>query len=367
MARKQWTTAEKVGGVALVAVGTFFWIYASFVIADLLTFWWVYSTSRNVLENLGATEFSASVLGVLFASATTLLATQTLWYMLKRDRRWVPTVAVGLCVWFYVMHAFASPYDETIFNPFSGEARAKYYRTADGTILKMPKGAQVGPEGQPLQIFDPRTAEAFEKQKAQREKAEKEQLEKKKAEEEQAEKDASIWKSLAGVFGNSDRAELASPSGRDNLTLWIEKIQLAPDRTILHMACKGNYGSSGVLRPAHPIEFGWSDGKTYTFEPPETTYLTDGTGRTYDLIREDATYSPHENDSWLYGKGIIIDRIVRADEIYHFTFTFSPLSPRASGVRLHHPWFNGVLEMDRELKRAEATEVATKPAGTAQF
>ncbi len=158
-------SVRKVGGIVLVVAGVGIGIWVSLILADVLTFLWIYSSSHKILEGYGTSEYFAKIVSVVFATFIMLIVHGTFWSMIKRDhKRWVPMVASGMLVWFVIMYVVSSPYAGSSFNPFSGEPQVMYYRDSNNLIVKMPKGAKTGPEGQSLQLIDQKTAEEYRKQ-----------------------------------------------------------------------------------------------------------------------------------------------------------------------------------------------------------
>lgn len=158
------SAGRKVAGTALLIAGVGTFIYASMITADLLSFYFVYSTSHNVLENHGVDEYIAKITSVVFALIIALLAHGLLWSIIKRNhKRWIPAVTAVMLIWFGIMYAVSSPYVGSPFNPFNGQTQ-KYYRDQFGKLHIIGRGATVGPYGEPVMSFDKSSAQEYERQ-----------------------------------------------------------------------------------------------------------------------------------------------------------------------------------------------------------
>ena len=313
------SVSRKAGGVVLVAAGIGLGFWLSLVLADILTFVWVYSSVNNVMEGYGVSEYLGKLIAVAFAALVGYFTHTVLLKVIKRDRKWVPMVAGVLAVWFVVMYLVSSPYTSGLFNPFDGRARAVYLRMPDDTIKSFPKRLKFDPDtGKKLKEFDPATAEEYQKQQA-------------------GKKTSSFSPSLLDRLFGRDLPRDAE------LQMEIEKIETLPDRTILHFA----------VRRADNSRLG-------RFYRPQGCYLSDETGQTYDLIQDNAAYpssdlvdseshKPWTEDS---SSGKVAEtRVVRQDETYRFTDEYPPLKPDIRRLRLHDSRFAQV-DLDYQLKLA---------------
>lgn len=324
------SVSRKAGGVVLVAAGVGLGFWLSLVLADVLTFVWVYSSVDNMMEDYGFSEYLGKLIAVAFAALVGYFTHTVLLKVIKRDKKWVPMVAGVMAVWFVVMYLVSSPYTSGLFNPFSGQARAVYLRMPDGTIKSFPKGLKFDPDtGRRLEKFTPATAEEYQKQQGAKKKT------------------SLLWKTPA------DSNQVTSTVRGDNLELWVEKIQVAPDRTIIHLACEGRNGKAATLRPVSNVyNFLWK-GQGYDITI-RGTYLADDSGQTYDPSASSAVYDSTETSyGWGPWENFHPTRYVRVDEIYRFTLTFPPLRQGTFQLRLHLAYLEPALDLDSALAKAE--------------
>lgn len=251
-------------------------------------------------RDYGVSEYLAKLIGVGFAALVAFLANRTLWLMIKRDsKRWVPRLAGVMAVWFAVMYAVSSPYDSSPYNPFSGRP-GKYYRDQFDMIHKAHKGMKVGPAGETIQPFDRNSAQEYERQEGQ--------------------PPQSWWQRLTGFQSQRQPSITESYDRYDNLVMWVEWVDLAPDRTILHLAVAGKDEKEGRL---------------YSTERDGQTYLVDENHRVYSFWGEDLP-EPY--------------RKIRVDETYRYTTTFDSIAA-ARRLKFYQSRFKP-LELDRLIARA---------------
>lgn len=312
---------RKAGGVALVAAGVGLGFWLCLILADILTFVYFYCSSSNVLQNYGLPEYGAKLVAVLFAGGVCYFANSILWNMIKRDsKRWIPALAGIMAVWFVIMAVVASPYDSGPFNIFNNGQPSKYYRDQYGKIHTLPRGAKVGDYGEQVQVFTKESAQEYERQTGGKKKT--------------SSVSPSLWHRL-----------FESNSSRDTeLQMEIEKIDILPDKTILHFAVRRTDNSRlGRFYKSH----GWN-------------YLSDETGQAYDLIQDNSAYP---SSDWVDSKShkpwidddssgkVALTKVVRPDETYRFTGEYPPLRPDARQLRLHDSRFAQV-DLDYQLSQA---------------
>ncbi len=326
------SVGRKAGGFVLVAAGIGLGFWFCLILADVLTFVWVYSSVKNAMEGYGMSEYLGKLVAVTFATLIAYFANGVLHKVIKRDKTWVPIVAGVLAAWFVVMYFVSSPYTSGLFNPFTSQAQAVYLRMPDGTIKSFPKGLKFDPDtGKKLKEFDPATAEEYQKQ--------------------QEKKKRSFGKSP------SDPNQVVS----EDLVLWTEKIQIAPDRTIVYLACQGKDGQPGWLLPnSSSGTFTWR-GQIYLITTSQAAYLVDDSRQAYNLSADTALYDSVKTSSTIiehwYGDKEIENfwpaHYVRVDETYHFDLTFPTLRQGISQLRLHLAYFSPALDLDSALAKAE--------------
>ena len=128
-----------------------------------------YSSGHTALVAYVNQEYLNKFLAVVFAAGATVALDTFFRRLLRRDSRWAFMLGGVMAVWFLLMFTVSFPYGGGIFDPTTGEARAKYLRMSDGTIKRFPVGVNFDPEtGQALLTFDKKTAAEFNKQKETR-------------------------------------------------------------------------------------------------------------------------------------------------------------------------------------------------------
>lgn len=147
---------------------------------------------------------------------------------------------------------------ETLFNVYTGLPQSKYYRNSQNRIVLMPLAAKTGPEGQQLQVIDQKTAEEYKKQGIQKvpwnpRKPPKDPLSKIKTtlevkqtndeilEEFMKELTRTSLEDHPEFFKNTAvNSHIVTDETDDQpIYLWTEKIQVAPDRIVVYLACRG--------------------------------------------------------------------------------------------------------------------------------
>jgi len=327
---------KKAGGAVLAAAGIGIGFWLCLILADVLTFVWIYSSVYNVMDGYGISEYLGKLVAVAFAALVTWIGDKILRNLIKRNKKWALMAAGVMAAWFVVMYFVSSPYTSGLFNPFDGRARAVYLRMPDGTIKSFPKVLKFDPDtGRVLKEFDPATAEEYQKQQEKKKRS----------------------------FGRSpsDPNQIVS----EDLALWAEKIELAPDRTIVHLACQGKDGQAGWLLPnSSSGTFTWR-GRSYFITTAQPAYLVDDSGQAYKLLTDTAVYDSVKTsytvtvvEHWYGDKMNTIEdfqpaHYVRIDETYHFDLTFPTLRQGISQLRLHLVYFSPALELDAVLAKAE--------------
>ena len=142
-----------------------------------------------------------------------------------------------------------------------------------------------------------------------------------------------------------------------NLALWVEEVQVASDRTIVHLACQGRDGKAGWLTPSSYIyNFAWN-GQTYNWTPElkYLPYLVDDSGQPYNVSADSGVYdSVYTFDRRFWERESFLPaHYVRVDEIYRFYLAFPPLQQGVSQLRLHLDDFEPSLELDSAVAKAE--------------
>lgn len=334
----------RAGKVVLTAAKIGLGVWVSLILADVLSFLYLYLSTANVLESYGLPEYGAKFVAVLFAAPVAYYLNNILWKMIKRDKRWIPALTSVMALWFGIMFLVSSPYENNAFNIFSGQA-GKYYRDQYKRIHAVPSGAKVGPNGEEVLRFDRDAAQEYERQQGIRKRS---------------------------FFGKSasNTNEVTSTIVGDNLVLWVEKMEIAPDRTIIYLACAGKDGKPGWLRYNSAVNAVWR-GQTYNWFPAQEMipYLADDSGQTYNLRSDLAMYDSFQT-SYTTIKGWFKDSVhenfwpahqVRVDEIYRFALIFGTVRQETSRLRLHLHWFKPALDLDDALIRAEKIPAIPPP------
>ncbi len=314
--------SRKIGGIALIAgsIGVGTWI--GLIIADLLIFLWLFSTFNNAMETYSVSEYPGKLIALIFAAAISVLSHSILKNIIKRDKRWIYLVSAIMAAWFAVMYVISSPYTSGLFNPFSGRSRAMYLRQTDGKIKLFPIGLKFDPgSGRELQELDPSTAEEYHKQNGT-----------------QADSPR-LW-----FWQRTSRPEASSTEVGDDLTVWVEYVELQPKQTVIHFACKAKSGKSGYLRT----------------KAARGTYLIADNGDSFDSVHSSIDYDSTVTDGWgPWGREFPV-KYIREDEVYHFTIIFMPVSQGAKGMKLHLLFFEPILDLDSYFATAIVT-IDSKP------
>lgn len=309
---------SRAGGVALTAIGIGAGFWVSLVLADVLTFVWVFFDIDNKLEGYGVNEYGSKIAAAIFAALIAWFANTILLRIIKRDKKWVPIVAVLMVAWFAVMYVVSSPYNGSPFNPFNGKAQ-DYYRDQYGVIHSIGRGAEIGPHGETVQPFDKEAAQEYERQSGK-----------------------PNLNFLERWLGNSS----------DDITLHVdvEQVEIFPDKTILHFAVRRTDNSRL--------------GRFY--QPQGWNYLSDETGQTYNLTNDNATYpdwvdANSHKDFDNSDKPHAETHIVRPDEVYRFTTEYAPLKSNINHLRLHDSRF-GQVDLDYLLAQGQVAAQARAQA-----
>lgn len=339
------SAGKKVAGTALVlaGVGTFIWV--SMVLVDILSFYFAYWASHNILENYGVDEYTAKMISAVFALIIALLAHGLLWSIIKRNhKRWIPAVTATMLLWFGIMYAVSSPYTGSPFNPFNGQTQ-KYYRDQYKKLHVIGRGATVGPYGEPVLLFDKNSAQEYERQQNP-------------TENDLPKPESTTTHTpdfISSLFsGFTKKPEALSASGvveakieREHLLMWVEKIEIAPELTVLHIAVEST--------PREAV------GKLRANKKPSEYYLVDGGGRVSEFVGEqhntpgrDFSHSVTYGD----GEGNVPIMHIRPQEIYRYTATFKPIASNVKHLSYYSKQFP-VLSLDKLLISAERRSISS--------
>ena len=114
---------KKAGGAVLAAAGIGIGFWLCLILADVLTFVWIYSSVYNVMHGYGISEYLGKLVAVAFAALVTWIGDKILRNLIKRNKKWALMVAGVMAAWFVVMYFVSSPYTSGLFNPFDGRLR----------------------------------------------------------------------------------------------------------------------------------------------------------------------------------------------------------------------------------------------------
>lgn len=297
--------------VLVTGFGVVFWIVLA--LAHIFTFYYFFSTTSNVLQDYNVSEFAAKAIATVFAAIVAWWAGSIVVDLFKRNRRWIPVLAGLMALWYGIMFVVASPYEASPFNIFNGKA-GKYYRDQYNRIHTMPRGAKIGPNGEPVYRFDSPSAQEYQRQRGRK----------------------SSYK-VPGIF---DRMFGSTVEG--GLYMQIERIETTPQSTVLHFA---------VNRADN-----YTPGRFYQ---PQESYLTDEYGQSYDMTRDNAEY-PNYVDAETHKNELSTGKhadthIIRADETYRFTAEYPALRPDTQRLRLHDSRFEEV-DLDYQVKLARVQQ-----------
>lgn len=314
MTKTNWKQAgRKAGGAAIVIAGVGAGVWFSLILADVLTFWYFYSSSQSVLEDYGMTEYGSKLLGLAFGVLFSLTVNGILWRIIKRDQDWIPRLAFLMAVWFGVMYVMASPYANSSFNPFSGQP-GKYYRDQFNTLVKIPNGAKVGPSGEEVRAFDRASAQEYERQHGQMP---------------MQAAGPSWWQ-----FWRSEE--------QPELDMWVEKIVVTLESTEATLAVRRHDNTKS--------------GRFYQ-SLADSSYLVDERGTTYEVLLDQADYNSrvdaksHEPVGKDYSWPYALSRELRPDEVYRFNMVYKRLNSGIKHLRMYDNRF-GVHQLDRQLAQA---------------
>jgi len=339
------SAGKKVAGTALIFAGVGAFIWVSMILADVLSFYFVYSTSYNTLENHGVDEYTAKITGVAFALIIALLAHGLLWSIIKRKhKRWIPAVTAIMLLWFGIMYAISSPYVGSPFNPFNGQTQ-KYYRDQYKKLHVIGRGATVGPYGEPVLLFDKNSAQEYERQQNP-------------TENDLPKPESTITHTpdfISSLFsGFTKKPEALSANGavkakleQEHLLMWVEKIEIAPELTVLHMAVES------TLREAV--------GELRANKKPSEHYLVDEGGRVSEFVGEQHNTPGREfshSVQYSYGEGNVSMMDIRPQEIYRYTATFKPIASNVKHLSYYSKQFP-VLSLDKLLISAERRSISS--------
>ncbi|MEO8065904.1 MAG: hypothetical protein ABI643_03585 [Candidatus Doudnabacteria bacterium] len=321
--------SRMVVGGALVAAGAGLGVWVSLIVLDVLTAFWIYQMVVGTLVDLAVSEYPAKALAVVFTVFALSMLNGIFWMLIKRNhQKLVQRVAGLMLAWFAVMYVFASPYSNSLFNPWTGQARYKYVKI-DGDIKKFPVGLKNDPDtNEPLKDFDTATAVEYYKLHPKP----------------QAD-NRSLWNWLLDPAALGSGKSVAvktdavietaeSAENQNNLVMWVEKLDDGPDRSVAHFAVRRvDDEKRGLLYLASPSD--------------RNIYLTDENGQTYDYRADNVTSDDGPN---VYGRGAY--RTIRVSEIYRFTMSFEPLKKGVQHLNFFSPEFH-YLKLDRFLAKAE--------------
>ncbi len=301
---------KKVGGAVLVVAGVGVGFWFSLILADVVIFAWVFLSIDNMLEGRGVNEYAAKLAAAAFAGSIGWFANRILYYVIKRDKRWVPIVAAIMVAWFVVMYVVSSPYSGSPINPFNGKAQ-QCYRDQYGVIHLIGRGAEAGPYGEAVKPCSAEDAQEYQRQSG------------------------GSGISFLGKWFFGDQPEPMA------LHADVEQVEVLPNETIHHFAENpiNNCRAGGFKRP-HGGD-----------------YLSDETGQTYDLSKDNAEYPDWVNakdhkDYDYSGEQHAETRIIRPDETYRFTEEYSALKQGIHHLRLHDSRF-GELDLDYVLAQGQ--------------
>ncbi len=314
-----------VGGVKIAGLVAAVWV--GLIIADLLTFYLIYSKATATLILFGAMgEEGANIMGLLFAVFVTVCFHGLSVHLLLRRRRALFAMVVVAIAWFGMVGIVKAPYmADALFNG-QGVAIYKYAKMPDGTIVKYPKGLTHDPKtNRPLAEFNTATADEYLAQEA-----------KPKAKPEvkpEAKKEEGFFDWL---FGKSSAPQAQAPAQIRIKDVWhdrtagnsqdysivvrVEKIQLDSNQTIL-------------ICSTEPQEaYGY-----LTQRSPDKTYMTDDKGRPYNLIQETVSYENYKIDPGPFSRYEFYNlHKVRPGESYSYALHFTKLSPDVQALRLYY-------------------------------
>lgn len=371
------------GGLILVA-GIGVGAYTILILSDILTTWWVYTWFAGMLAGRGIDGYLAKMLGATLA-VVSLFATHNIGKLiLKRNKRMWALQALSVLVLVYgSMYAVSYKYSGGVFDVWTGQPIAKYYKTSDGQIQVMPLDAKVGPDGQALNLFDNPTAEAYrqqeilKRQKAAAEKAaaeeqvrlaEQQAQQAKEAREnaEKAARDAAAKKAeeakqaaavdtgfFSRIFGEK-KPEPPKPfkykidyDGISEGEFWIEKVQVANRIMVtVTIATEGLDGKEGRYR-----------------QYKDSPYLADDHGDIWQLHATTLGYDYSVMEGFLKPERVNF-KMIRAGEIFRYEMIFAVKDPVPSGLKLYnmHPKDTQYIELDGWVKNAE--RITTTPPTT---
>jgi|GEM_PF-6035529 len=328
-ARRGWLNMSAKGpirtaaGAAIVAagVGMFGWLFL--IGADIFTAWWTYATMSGALEAHGWEENLATLGGIAFMLLFTVVMHGLVKNILARktmDATW--QIAIVTAVWAAAMFASSYQFADAIYNPYTKQARYKYYRGTAGELVKIPKGAKIGPEGQTVLEFDAKSTQEYMRQ-----------------EKPKATKSVSISEYIGRLVSKEARSNVVTLSSSDGgVNYWVERIVFTRDLTEIHMA-------SSMASGMH--------GKIYPFD--DGSYLADTTGRIYRQTGSDIRYDQEEKNWW---SDPVRFKIVRMGEVFHFRLRYQPADEVPGSLDLYYHRFPDKLNLDWELGWADATPLA---------
>ncbi|MBX4186676.1 MAG: hypothetical protein KW802_00220 [Candidatus Doudnabacteria bacterium] len=304
MQNRDWSdTARRVAGGILMAAGVGTVVYASLIIADFLTFYWIYSSMEKMLEDFGTVESLAKLVGIVFAAVVTLATHGLMWHIIRRNKhQWVPRIALVMVCWYGAMFVVASPYEGGLFNPFTGAPQAKFVKMPDGNIKKFPLGLQYDPEtGRSLSDFDTATADEYNAQ-----------------------------------YGVNSKSLYGPVRESVPLVMGVESVGLSKEGTVLRIAVKRRSYSTEIA----------------TFYPPDRvqTYLVDQKGQIYNLLEDGAGYQtpvypdshkPLGADPNPYGH-YAWRKELKPEEVYRFNMTFDPINSGVQYLKYYDSRFSPV-------------------------
>lgn len=358
--------ARKAGEVALKVAGIGIGIWAILILADIATFYWVFGKMSTMLAARGMDSNLANVCGIAFAVFSGFAAHGSLWLLLTRKTHlWALKLGAIMLVWYGAMYAVSYPYSGKTFDMWTGKAQVKSYHDHKNRIVLVPKGAVSGPEGQPIELIDEKTAGEYAQQDLEKvtlfniytglpqfkyyldskKRIVKSELAAKTGPEgqplqvfdqktaEEYTQQGVVEEKIAAVGPSLKPNNVASgrANGSSGLEIWVEKIQLATDRTILHLACKTNdprYNAS-ILFPDGGLE----------------AYLVDDSGNPYDVMANSTGTTINRKP-----------RTIREGETYRFSLAFSPLPQGASKLKIRLHDFEPALDLDSIFAKAEKVQ-----------
>lgn len=280
----------------------------------------------------GTNEYFARIVALGFTIFVTFMSDRLLRnIIMRRNQKWVPALAGMMAVWFVIMWVASSSYSGSIFNPFTGEAQARYVKI-DGVIKKFPKGMNYDPDtNRPLQDFDTATADEYKKQQEGPAKPAKPI----------SKKEQGFFESLFSSTPVARPVVLTDSWSSGGLDVQIDKMIVGSQNTILVLSAHGGKNISDLY-------------------PSAVAYLTDQNGVVYNLIQSSVEFMTFKG-FW----GNYEARQVLAGEVYHYRMVFPPLGSDAVKIKFHIQQYginNTLEEVELDALFVNAERVASLPS-----